>query len=162
MMLHHLSIYFIPFTPGRVHKMCIRDRSFSIAVDRRFSGKNGERQADFINCVAWRQTAEFIAKYFPKGRMIAVCGSLQTRTWDDQDGKKRYAMDVVVDEAYFTGSAQNNGSSGAGAGSYPSAQQAPSRPSYNAPQQPSAPIQDFSDIDGFAPYDDGSEDDLPF
>ncbi len=132
--------------------------SFSIAVDRRFSGKNGERQTDFINCVAWRQTAEFIAKYFPKGRMIAVCGSLQTRSWDDQDGKKRYAMDVVVDEAYFTGSAQTSGPA-AGAGTYPSAQQAP-RPAM--PQQHAAPIQDFSDIEGFAPYDDGSEDDLPF
>ncbi len=80
---------------------------FTIAVNRRFA-KDGQQQADFINCVAWRQTGEFIAKYFEKGSMIAVTGSIQTRTWDGNDGKKQYATEVIVDEAYFTGSKSEN------------------------------------------------------
>lgn len=80
--------------------------SFSIAVNRRFA-KEGQQSADFINCTAWRNTAEFIAKYFTKGNMISVVGNLQSRSWDGQDGKKQYAMDVVVDEAYFTGSKES-------------------------------------------------------
>ena len=64
---------------------------FSIAVNRRFAGKDAQQQADFINCVAWRQTGEFIARYFQKGSMIAVVGSIQSRSWDGQDGKKQYA-----------------------------------------------------------------------
>ena len=75
---------------------------FSIAVNRRFAGKDAQQQADFINCVAWRQTGEFIARYFQKGSMIAVVGSIQSRSWDGNDGKKQYATEVVVDEAYFT------------------------------------------------------------
>lgn len=75
--------------------------NFTLAVDRRFSK---EKQADFINCQAWQKTAEFISKYFQKGLMIAVVGSIQTRTWEDNEGKKRYITEVIVDEAYFTGS----------------------------------------------------------
>ena len=75
--------------------------SFSLAVDRNFVREGEERKADFINCVAWRQTAEFISKYFRKGSMVALEGSIQTRTWDDNDGKKRYATEVIVDRAYF-------------------------------------------------------------
>ena len=77
---------------------------FSIAVNRRFKNDNGEYDADFINCVAWRQTGEFITKYFQKGSMIAVTGSIQTSSWDDKEGKRQYSTEVVVDEAYFTGS----------------------------------------------------------
>ena len=77
---------------------------FSIAVTRRFKNSNGEYDADFINCVAWRKTGEFIARYFQKGSMIAIVGSIQTRSWDGNDGKKQYATEVIVDEAYFTGS----------------------------------------------------------
>ena len=73
---------------------------FTIAVNRRFA----KDEADFITCIAWRQTGEFIARYFNKGSMIAVVGSIQTRSWDGQDGKKQYATEVNVDEAYFTGS----------------------------------------------------------
>ena len=76
---------------------------FSIAVNRRFS-RDGERQTDFIACQAWRQTAEFISRYFGKGSAICVAGSIQTRTWQDQQGQKRYATEVVVDEAYFVDS----------------------------------------------------------
>ena len=81
---------------------------FSIAVNRRFAGKDAQQQADFINCVAWRQTGEFIANHFQKGGMIAVVGSIQSRSWDGNDGKKQYATEVVVDEVYFTGAKKQN------------------------------------------------------
>ena len=71
--------------------------SFSIAVNRR--GKDA--QTDFINCVAWRQTAEFICKFFKRGSSICISGSVQTRTWNDQQNNKRYATEIVADEAYF-------------------------------------------------------------
>lgn len=83
--------------------------SFSLAVNRRRS-KDNEQQADFINCVAWRQTAEFISKYFKKGSSICVTGSIQTRTWNDNTGAKRYATEVVVDEAMFVDSRSDNAS----------------------------------------------------
>lgn len=72
---------------------------FTIAVNRRFAK---ERQADFINCIAWRNTAEFIQKYFHKGSMLAVVGSIQTGSYE-KDGQKHYTTDVIADEAYFTG-----------------------------------------------------------
>ena len=74
--------------------------SFTLAVDRRFSK---DKQADFINCQAWDKTAEFIGKYFQKGSMIAVVGRIQTRSWEDKEGKKHYVTEVVVEETYFTG-----------------------------------------------------------
>ena len=74
--------------------------SFSIGVNRRFA-QDGARNVDFINVVAWRDTAEFISRYFVKGDPILVCGQLQTRTWNDNRGEKRYATEVVADEAYF-------------------------------------------------------------
>ena len=85
---------------------------FSIAVTRRFKNSNGEYDADFINCIAWRKTGEFIARYFQKGSMIAIVGSIQTRSWDGNDGKKQYATEVIVDEAYFTGSKSESGTGG--------------------------------------------------
>lgn len=76
--------------------------TFSIAVNRRFGGKEGEQpQADFINVTAWRQTAEFITRFFRKASSICVVGSIQTRTWTDQQGQKRFATEIVADEAYF-------------------------------------------------------------
>lgn len=83
---------------------------FSIAVNRKFA-KEGQQKADFINCVAWRNTAEFIQKYFQKGNMIAIVGSIQTNSWDGTDGKKHYSTDVLVDEADFTGSKNDSQSS---------------------------------------------------
>ena len=77
--------------------------SFSIAVSRRFS-KDGEQACDFINIVAWRQQAEFVTRYFKKGMPILVCGQLQTRTWTDGQGQKRYSTEVVADEVSFVGS----------------------------------------------------------
>ena len=84
--------------------------SFSIAVNRRFA-KDGQQNADFINCTAWRQQAEFICKYFQKGAMIAVVGSLQSRSWENQEGKRQYSTDVIVDEVYFAGSKGDTSSS---------------------------------------------------
>ena len=75
--------------------------SFSIGVSRRYTKAGEQAQSDFINIVAWRQTAEFIARYFRKGTAICICGSLQTRTWTDNNGNKRYATEVVADEASF-------------------------------------------------------------
>ena len=75
--------------------------SFSIAVDRNFVRQGEERKTDFINCVAWRQNAEFISKYFHKGNLVCVEGSIQSRSWDDNEGKKRYATEVIVDRTYF-------------------------------------------------------------
>lgn len=75
--------------------------NFTLAVDRRFKDANGQRQADFINCTAWKQTAVFIQKYFRKGNRIAVCGWIQTRTYEDQNGQKQYVTEVVIDDAEF-------------------------------------------------------------
>ena len=84
--------------------------SLTVAVNRRYKSQDGQQQTDFISCVAWRGTAEFIAKYFTKGSKIGVVGSLQTRTYDDQNGNKRYVTEVVCDEAEFvTSKAQNPG-----------------------------------------------------
>lgn len=78
--------------------------SFSVAVNRNFKNRNGEYQADFINCVAWRQTAEFITRYFKKGNMIGLSGSIQTRQYQGKDtGKNRTAFEVLINNAYFTG-----------------------------------------------------------
>lgn len=151
---------------------------FTVAVDRRFA-KEGQQQADFIDCVAWRSTGEFISRFFSKGRMIAVVGSIQTRSWDGQDGRKHYATEVVVDEAYFTGSKaetggsqggygnnggygggyNNNGYGGGYGGGYQNNNhQAPAQqPAQENPSDPFGGLDDggFMDIDG-------SEDDLPF
>ncbi len=126
---------------------------FSIAVNRRFA-KEGQQDVDFINCVAWRQQAEFICRFFKKGSMIALTGSIQTRSWDAQDGQKRTATEVIVDEVYFTGSKQEQGTSGNGFGGG------------FQEQKPSAPQGDFDpfgdeDMD-FAQMDNGADDDLPF
>ena len=75
--------------------------NFTIAVDRRFKDANGQRQADFINCVAWKQTAVFIQKYFHKGNKIGVVGSIQTRSYDDQNGQKHFVTEVIADEVEF-------------------------------------------------------------
>lgn len=77
--------------------------SFRLAVERNYAPQGQERQADFLPCVAWRQTAEFIGKYFAKGRMIAVEGSLQSRNYEDKNGQKRTAIEVLVERAHFTG-----------------------------------------------------------
>ncbi len=109
--------------------------TFSIAVDRNFVS-NGERQTDFIPCVAWRQHADFVSRYFHKGSMIAVDGSLQTRKYTDKQGMNRTVFEVVVDQVSFTGSKNESGTGNYGnAPSYGGNAQ----PQFNAPQHNSAP-----------------------
>ena len=120
--------------------------SFRIAVDRDFQPKDGgERKADFIDCVAWRQTGEFISKYFAKGRMIIVDGRLEMRDWTDKEGNKRTSAEVIVDNAYF-GDSKRDGDSGNSYGNSFAA------PAYSAP---AAPASDFAMLD-----DDDAQ--LPF
>lgn len=85
---------------------------FTVAVDRRFAKQGEEKQTDFINIVAWRQTAEFICKYFTKGQRIALTGSIQTGSYTANDGSKRYTFDVVADSVEFTEKKQQNGNYG--------------------------------------------------
>ena len=103
--------------------------SFSIAVNRRFArAEQGQQNVDFINIVTWRQSAEFVSRYFKKGNPILVCGQLQTRTWTDNQGQKRYATEVVADEVSFVASAGQNGAqpTAPGAAYTPEAYGAPS------------------------------------
>ena len=80
--------------------------TFTLAVDRNFQRQGEEREADFINIVAFRHTADFVKKYFGKGQLACVCGSIQTRTWEN-DGKKHYATEVIADEVHFAGANPN-------------------------------------------------------
>lgn len=82
--------------------------SFTLAVNRHFVKEGEERQADFINIVSWNKTAEFVSKYFKKGQQVAVVGRLQNRTWDDQQGQRHYATDVVAEEVYFAEGKKND------------------------------------------------------
>ncbi len=134
--------------------------SFSLAVDRDFGkNENGERETDFIDCVAWRQTGEFVSKYFTKGRMAVVSGRLQIRSWTDKDGNKRRTAEVVADNVYFGDSRRDGDSSGnayggnAYGGSSYAAPAAPSYGGYSAPA--SSPASDFamlSDDDAQLPF----------
>lgn len=86
--------------------------SFTVACDRDFGGQDGQKEVDFIDCVAWRQTGEFVAQYFTKGRMIVVDGRLQIRKYTDKDGNKRTAAEVVADHCYFGDSKREDGNQG--------------------------------------------------
>ena len=86
--------------------------SFSLAVNRRFARQGEERQADFINIVAWNKTGEFCSKYFKKGQQVSIVGRIQTRTWDDEQGQKHYVTEVIAEEAYFADSKRDGESSG--------------------------------------------------
>ena len=96
--------------------------SFTLAVERDFAANGGEKEADFIDCVAWRQTGEFVSKYFAKGRMACVSGRLQIRGWTDKDGNKRRTAEIVADNVYFADSrnvAENGGRDGTAATATP-------------------------------------------
>lgn len=82
--------------------------SFTLAVNRKYAKDQEQQQTDFINIVAWRQTAEFISRYFKKGSALCITGSIQVRSWQDQQGQKRYATEVVADEAMFVDSKSDN------------------------------------------------------
>ena len=137
--------------------------SFTVAVDRDFGGRDGgEKETDFIDCVAWRQTGEFVSKYFTKGRMIVVSGRLQIRSWTDKDGNKRRTAEVVADNCYFGDSKRegDNGNSSYGGNAYGgnsyggNTYSAPA-PSYGGYSAPAAPASDFAMLD-----DDDAQ--LPF
>ena len=121
--------------------------SFSLAVDRDFGkNENGEKETDFIDCVAWRQTGEFVSKYFAKGRMAVVSGRLQIRNWTDKDGNKRRSAEVIADNVYFGDSKrEGDGGSAYSSNAYGSAPAAPAFGGYSAPA--SAPASDFAMLD---------------
>ena len=124
--------------------------TFSLAVNRRFGSRDGQNQqpeADFFRITAWRNTAEFIAKYFHKGSAICICGSIQNRSWTDQNGQKRYVTDIIAEEANFVES--RNSQDGQSAFGAPDAYSAPA---YASPAQGNAPK--FEEIK--------TDDDLPF
>ena len=116
--------------------------SFRIAVDRNFVRQGEERPADFIDIVAWRQTAEFVTRYFHKGSMIAVQGSIQTRNYEDKNGNKRTAVEVVADNVSFCGSKAESGTAGA-----PAARTAAPAPAAPAVSYASGSTGDFETID---------------
>ena len=133
--------------------------SFTVAVDRDFSGRDGgEKETDFIDCVAWRQTGEFVSKYFTKGSMIVVSGRLQIRSWTDKDGNKRRTAEVVADNVYFGESRRSNeGNSSYGGNTYGgNSYAAPAAPAYGGGYSaPAAPASDFamlSDDDAQLPF----------
>ena len=133
--------------------------SFTLAVDRDFSPRDGgERETDFIDCVAWRQTGEFVSKYFTKGRMAVVSGRLQIRSWTDKDGNKRRTAEVVADNVYFGDSKRDgdNGGSAFGGNTYGGNSYSAPAPSYGGYSAPASnPASDFAMLD-----DDDAQ--LPF
>lgn len=120
--------------------------SFSVAVERDLKPKEGERETDFFDVVAWRGTAEMISKYFGKGRMIVVVGRLQARTWTDKENNKRKAVEVIAESVYFGDSKkeEHNTNGGGGYGSQ-----------YAAPEYPTYPASDYAHLE-----DDDAQ--LPF
>ena len=131
--------------------------SFTVAVDRDFGSRDGgERETDFIDCVAWRQTGEFVSKYFTKGRMIVVSGRLQIRSWTDKDGNKRRTAEVVADNCYFGDSRRDGESTGSyGGNTYGGNAYGAPAPSYGGYSAPAAPASDFAMLE-----DDDAQ--LPF
>ncbi len=127
--------------------------TFNIACDRNFARQGEQRQADFITVTAWRQTADFVCKYFQKGAMIAVNGSLQSRSYTDKNGNNRTAIEVVADNVSFTGSKPTG--NGGGNTSYQRNEPAP----YSAPVE-AVPSYSAGSNDDFAVIDDSE--DLPF
>ena len=122
--------------------------SFTLAVDRDFGGRNeGERQTDFIDCVAWRQTAEFVGKYFSKGRMAVVSGRLQSRKWETREGEKRTSWEVVADNVYF-GDSRRDGGDPTDRGSYSKEYEAPK----SSAKPAASPFEDLGGDDGELPF----------
>ena len=128
--------------------------SFSLAVDRDFKDKStGERTTDFIDVVAWRQTGEFVSRYFTKGRMAVVEGRLQIRDWTDKDGNKRRSAEVVADQVYFGDSKRDGDGGGFSSGYSQGGWSAPaSNSGYGAPPADGDQFADLSDDDGRLPF----------
>lgn len=128
---------------------------YTLAVNRRFK-RQGEPEADFINCVAFGKTGEFAEKYFKKGQMVSVVGRLQVRSWDDNEGKKRWTTEVIVEEQYFAEGKQDSEKNGR---SKPAPEQNRPAAASNKP----AKQMGLADSPGFYPIDESIEDDdLPF
>lgn len=150
-MLNHITIMgrLVRDPELRYTQSGIAVASFTVAVDRDFKSESGERQTDFIDCVAWRQTGEFVSKYFSKGSMAAVSGRLQIRDWQDKEGNKRRNSEIVVDNIYFGESKRSQNSN--------------ENNSYGTP--PPAQSQNFNNSStmsaGFSEID-GGDGDLPF
>lgn len=128
--------------------------SFALAVDRNYAKQGAERQTDFINVVAWRQTAEFLCRYFAKGQLIALDGSLQSRTYQDRDGNNRSVTEVIADNVYFTGNKGEKTSSKNDSNYSASAPQEQQAQQNAANTYASGTAEDFEEL-----LDDG---DLPF
>ena len=123
--------------------------SFSLAVDRDFKSQSGEKETDFIDVVAWRSTAEFVSKYFTKGRMAVVEGRLQIRDWTDRDGGKRRSAEVIAENVYFGDSRREGGSDYSSAPAYGTP--APSR-GYAAPMGGQSDFAEIGEEDGELPF----------
>ncbi len=139
--------------------------SFSIAVDRRFTRQGEEQKTDFFNIVAWSKQAEFCSKYFNKGLRVVVEGRIENRTWDDQEGKKHYATDIIAENMYFADSKRDDGYGQNAAGGnpnagYPSGGYSAPAPRPQANQTPPLQKTQQKSGDGFYALDE--EDDLPF
>lgn len=133
----------------------IETTSFTVAINRP-KGKDGTEQADFINVVAWRQTAEFVVKYFKKGSSVCVVGKIKTRSWTDNNGQKHYATEVVADEVNFVDSKTDSAPVASGAAYIPDAYSTVPTSTFGAPKPAqNAPPQ-------FEQVKVGEDDDLPF
>lgn len=134
--------------------------TFSLAVNRNYGSKDGTRQADFINIVAWRQTAEFVSKYFAKGQQVIVEGSIQTRGYEDKQGNKRTAFEVVASQVYFAeGKRDNDSSTSTKSASLTALQNAKAT---QPPAQPQTQVDMFG-VGSFSDFDEIEDDgDLPF
>ena len=115
--------------------------SITLAVDRDYQSDDGSRETDFIDCVAWKNTASFIEKYFSKGQMMALSGRLQSRNWKDKEGNKRTSWEVIIDSAYFCGDKKSDGAA-----------------NYERPAKKAVNVSAFEDLDD----DDVGESGLPF
>ena len=150
-MLNHITIMgrFVRDPELRRTGSGIAVASFTLAVDRDFKSSNGgDKEVDFIDCVAWRQAGEFVSKYFTRGRMAVVSGRLQIRSWTDKDGNKRRTAEVVADNVYFADSKSENAASG----TQQSAPASYGTPAYSAPSYPASDFAMREDDDAQLPF----------
>ena len=150
-MLNHITIMgrFVRDPELRRTGSGIAVASFTLAVDRDFKASSGgEKEVDFIDCVAWRQAGEFVSKYFTRGRMAVVSGKLQIRSWTDKDGNKRRTAEVIADNVYFADSKTENASSG----THQAAPASYGSPAYSAPNYPASDFAMLEDDDAQLPF----------
>ena len=150
-MLNHITIMgrFVRDPELRRTGSGIAVASFTLAVDRDFKSSNGgDKEVDFIDCVAWRQAGEFVSKYFTRGRMAVASGRLQIRSWTDKDGNKHRTAEVVADSVYFADSKSENAS----AGTQQAAPASYGTPAYSAPSYPTSDFAMLEDDDAQLPF----------